>query len=65
MKFFPKDLGDVAVILNAYFSNSIYRKVAWTLTVRSYRVVAWALAVELLSGECNRNSLLEIQHWFR
>ena len=63
--FIPKDLGDAAIILKAYFSKSVYREVAWTLTVRLYRVVAWALAVKLLWSECNRTSLLESQHWFR
>ena len=46
-------LGDVAVILKEYFSNSLYR------------TVAWALAVKLLSDECHRTSLMRSQHWFK
>ena len=41
------------VILKASFSNSWY----WR--------VAWALGVELLSGDCLRTSLLRSEHWFR
>ena len=30
-----------------------------------YRIVAWALTVKLLSGECHRTSLIRSQYWFK
>ena len=46
-------LGDVAIVLKVWFSNSLY----W--------IVAWAFAVELLSNEYHRTSLMRSQRWFR
>ena len=46
-------LGDVAVDLKVEFLYSLYRR------------VAWALSVKLLSGECHRTSLLRSHHCFR
>ena len=46
-------LGDMAVILKALFSNSIYR------------LIVLALALKSISGECHRTSLIRNQHWFR
>ena len=48
-----RPLGNVAVILRTYFSNS------------SYIIVASALAVKLFSCECHWTSLMRIQSWFR
>ena len=45
-------LRDVAVILKVWISNSLYR------------IIAWALAVKLLSCECCRTLLMKSQHWF-
>ena len=30
-----------------------------------YGIIAWALAVKLLSGECHRPSIMRSQHWFK
>ena len=46
-------LGDVELILKVWFSKSLYR------------IVAWVLAVKLLSAECHKTSLMISQHWFR
>ena len=47
--FSPIALGDVAVILKVYFSNSLLR------------VLAWTLAVKLLSLSGERHKVLSIQ----
>ena len=46
-------MGEEAVISKVSFSNSLYRR------------ETWVLAVELLSGECHRTSLMRSQHWGR
>ena len=46
-------LGDILVILKILFPNSLDR------------ILAWALIVKLLSGECHRTSLMRCQYWFR
>ena len=46
-------LGDVAIILKVSFLKSLHR------------IVAWALALKLLSCECHRSPLMRSQHWFR
>ena len=50
--------GFVAIIPDVYFSNSLYRLIL-------NRMVAWALAVKLLSDECHRTPSMTNQHWFR
>ena len=39
----------------------------YDVNVMSYRLIAWALIMMLLSGasECQRTSLMRSQHWFR
>ena len=46
-------LGNVAVILNVQFSNSLNR------------IVAWPLTVKLHSGKCHKTILMRSQYWFR
>ena len=36
-----------------------------TISNLLYRIIAWALTVKLLSGECHRAWLMRCQHWFR
>ena len=43
----------MAVILEAWFSNSLFR------------IIAWALTVQLLSGDCYKTSMVRSQHWLR
>ena len=45
-------LGDVAVILKVWFSNSLHR------------IIALALTAKLLPGEYHRTSLMISPHWF-
>ena len=34
------------------------------ISISLYRIVAWALALKLLLGECHRTLLMRSQHWF-